>query len=73
MPNDAHRLLQNLAHAAWVRRGKPLGSPEVDWEEAKRLVAAANKQDEETLRSAPGGTPTDLGAELVPERSHDQP
>jgi len=52
-----HEFVANLAYRHWVRRGMPLGSPEVDWFAAERelyesLVAsglvspsASNKQD----------------------------
>jgi hypothetical protein len=76
MREDERRMLENLAHAAWVRRGRPLGSPEVDWEEAKRMVSVAERHesvDQELPPAAPGSCPTDLGAEPPPERSHDQP
>jgi hypothetical protein len=75
--------LENLAYGAWLRRGKPIGSPEVDWEEALKLFSYQHDGDEEndeddeahlrsTLSSAPGSTPTDLGADLLPELSHDE-
>ncbi len=52
-----HEFVAKLAYQHWVRRGMPLGSPEVDWFAAERdlyesLVAsglvsptASNKQD----------------------------
>ena len=30
--------LQNLAYALWERRGRPQGSPEIDWFRAKELL-----------------------------------
>ena len=30
-PDDEHALLCQLAYQAWIDRGQPLGSPEVDW------------------------------------------
>lgn len=34
-------LLCRLAYQAWLDRGKPLGTPEVDWEYAQQQVANA--------------------------------
>lgn len=39
MPNLKYEEVENLAHALWEMRGKPLGSPEVDWLEAERLLS----------------------------------
>ena len=73
--------LENLAYGAWLRRGKPIGSPEVDWEAALELFSYQHdfsyQQDGDattssSLSSAPGSTPTDLGADLLPELSHDE-
>jgi hypothetical protein len=52
-PMDS-QMLENLAHAAWVRRGRPIGSPHIDWEEAKRLLHAAKKSDERPRARASG-------------------
>lgn len=38
-PNLKREEVENLAHALWEMRGKPLGSPEVDWLEAERLLS----------------------------------
>ena len=66
-----HQTLERLAYAAWLRRGQPIGSPEVDWTEAcKELVARQGAQ--EIPSAPPGGAPTDLGVEPMPERSHDR-
>lgn len=78
-PNqEANQDLENLAYGAWLRRGKPIGSPGVDWEEALKLfeyqhAEQATDFSSSSVSTSPGSTPTDLGADLVPETSHDQP
>jgi hypothetical protein len=67
-----HQILERLAYEAWLRRGKPVGSPEVDWDEACRQLEA-QQFDQEPPPSAPGSMPTNLGAVPPPERSHDVP
>ena len=66
-----HRILERLAYESWLRRGRPIGSPEVDWEEATKRFAPNEGVDQELPSGAPGNLPTDLGAEPPPERSHD--
>lgn len=36
-----HEFLENLAHKLWVQRGSPIGSPEIDWFAAERMVYAS--------------------------------
>jgi len=38
---DEHELTAVLAYRLWEKRGRPLGSPEVDWFEAKNQLAEA--------------------------------
>jgi hypothetical protein len=38
---DAHRLTSQLAYQLWERRGRPLGSPEVDWYAAEKALACS--------------------------------
>ena len=35
-----HERIAALAHEYWVERGRPLGSPEVDWYRAVEAVSA---------------------------------
>jgi hypothetical protein len=35
---DQYELLRRLAYAAWLDRGQPIGSPEVDWQRAVELL-----------------------------------
>ena len=35
--------MEVLAHALWVERGCPIGSPEVDWFEAERRLTGLEK------------------------------
>lgn len=34
---DEQQVLQNLAYQAWLERGQPFGSPEIDWQRAQQL------------------------------------
>jgi hypothetical protein len=38
---DRHEFVAKLAHQLWEERGRPFGSPEVDWFRAERAVYAA--------------------------------
>ena len=40
---DPHSLTEKLAYEYWERRGRPLGSPEVDWFAAERTLALSQK------------------------------
>jgi hypothetical protein len=33
-----HELMRKLAYQYWERRGRPLGSPEVDWSSAEKAI-----------------------------------
>jgi hypothetical protein len=33
-----HELMKKLAYEYWERRGRPLGSPEIDWSAAERTI-----------------------------------
>jgi hypothetical protein len=70
MSISTHERLKALAFESWIGRGRPVGSPDVDWEEA--LKQLADTQSDQEPVPAPGSTPSDLGAELLPETSHDQ-
>ncbi|MFY9907612.1 MAG: DUF2934 domain-containing protein [Terriglobales bacterium] len=38
---DRHEFVAKLAYSLWENRGRPFGSPEVDWFEAERAVYSA--------------------------------
>jgi len=38
---DRHDLVAKMAYKLWEERGRPVGSPEVDWFAAERAVYAA--------------------------------
>ena len=38
---EEHEVTAVLAYRLWEKRGRPLGSPEVDWFEAKNQLATA--------------------------------
>jgi len=37
---DRHDLVQKLAYQRWEKRGRPLGSPEIDWFAAEKAMRA---------------------------------
>ena len=37
---DRHELVQKVAYQHWEKRGCPLGSPEIDWFAAEKVVRA---------------------------------
>jgi hypothetical protein len=39
-PRDGHKFMELLAYELWRQRGCPIGSPEVDWSAAERVVLA---------------------------------
>ena len=40
---DAREVTAKLAYELWERRGRPLGSPEVDWFAAEKALAPAQR------------------------------
>jgi hypothetical protein len=38
---DRHEFVAKLAYELWTQRGRPFGSPEVDWFAAERVVYAS--------------------------------
>ncbi len=38
---DRHEFVAKLAYKLWEERGRPLGSPDVDWLAAERVVYSA--------------------------------
>lgn len=44
---DAHRRheIAQLAYKLWERRGRPVGSPEIDWRAAERALGAQDSQE----------------------------
>lgn len=38
---DRHEFVAKLAYKLWEQRGRPFGSPEVDWFAAERVVYAS--------------------------------
>jgi hypothetical protein len=46
---DRHDLTEKLAYIYWERRGRPLGSPEVDWAAAERTLAPSFRYPEKEL------------------------
>ena len=42
----AHEEIARLAYELWERRGRPLGSPEIDWYAAKSGLGVPDSRDE---------------------------
>ena len=40
---DAHDVTAKLAYQLWEQRGRPFGSPEVDWFAAEKALASAER------------------------------
>ena len=38
---DPHSVTEQIAYASWERRGRPFGSPEVDWFAPEKALASA--------------------------------
>lgn len=38
---DRHEFVAKLAYELWTKRGRPLGSPDVDWFEAEQALYAS--------------------------------
>jgi len=48
---DLHKLTEKVAYEYWERRGRPLGSPEIDWAAAEKALASSLKHRELPLVS----------------------
>ena len=46
---DLHELTAKLAYEYWERRGRPLGSPEIDWLAAEKDLASSFRDSKEEL------------------------
>jgi hypothetical protein len=44
---DSHELTEKLAYEYWERRGRPLGSPEIDWLAVEKALASSNEHSED--------------------------
>ncbi len=61
LDDDSYHLrVARLAYHYWERRGRPEGSPEIDWLQAEAVVRHAEALDEPptVLPHGPGGAPT---------------
>lgn len=45
LTEDAHELTAKLAYQLWEQRGRPFGSPEVDWFAAEKTVASLHSME----------------------------
>ena len=46
---EEHEVMAVLAYRLWEKRGCPLGSPEVDWFEAKNQLATALAKNDASI------------------------
>ena len=58
---NLHEFATNLAYEHWERRGRPFGSPEIDWSTAEKALAGFRGHSEEefslcSLRMEPNET-----------------
>lgn len=44
---NLHELTERLAYEYWERRGRPIGSPEVDWFAAERFLGLKQRRSED--------------------------
>jgi hypothetical protein len=58
---EEHEVMAVLAYRLWEKRGCPLGSPEVDWFEAKNQVATALAKSEAAIALSAVGMEPDEG------------
>lgn len=42
---DLHELTEKRAYEYWERRGRPYGSPEIDWFAAEKALAPSRRDD----------------------------
>jgi len=57
---EEHEVTAVMAYRLWEKRGCPLGSPDVDWFEAKNQIAAALAKNEGLIAlAAVGMEPTE--------------
>jgi hypothetical protein len=43
---DRHEEIAKLAYQLWERRGRPVGSPEIDWRAAESVLRARDSEEE---------------------------
>jgi Protein of unknown function (DUF2934) len=46
MEKYRHQEIAQLAYELWERRGRPLGSPEIDWYAAESALGVRDSQEE---------------------------
>jgi len=46
-----HKEIARLAYEFWERRGRPLGSPEMDWYAAESALGVRNSQEQSPFLS----------------------
>ncbi len=46
VPANSQELTTNLAYEYWERRGRPFGSPEIDWSAAEKALATSRGHSE---------------------------
>ena len=46
---SSHDVIAKLAYELWERRGRPVGSPEIDWYEAESALGMRDSREEFSL------------------------
>jgi hypothetical protein len=47
LASDSHEVTAHLAYQYWERRGRPLGSPDIDWFAAEETLASRPEHGQE--------------------------
>ena len=47
LASDSHEVTAHLAYHYWERRGRPLGSPDIDWFAAEKTLASCRENWQE--------------------------
>jgi hypothetical protein len=51
---EEEELLRRFAYQSWLERGRPLGSPEIDWQHAQRMLQTHRASSIQVLDAALG-------------------
>jgi Protein of unknown function (DUF2934) len=45
LAGDVHEITAKLAYQLWEQRGRPFGSPELDWLAAEKVLASSQRME----------------------------
>lgn len=72
MQQPSQDRIAQLAYELWQQRGCPQGSPDVDWEQACRMLESGSAPDNEVL-SVPRPVPAQAGSDAIGNGVDDVP